>query len=89
MNRVSTVLENPGKSLNWKKNPGLNEPTLYMLQRFRKKQRHRRLSFVKNTVVYQDMVVWKPGTFQSYKIEELCLMLNCTSPCTNPLSQLY
>jgi hypothetical protein len=25
---------------------------------------------------------------QSHKIEELCLMLNCTSPCTNPLSQL-
>ena len=33
----------------------------------------------------QDMMVLKPGKLQSHKIEELCLMLNCTSPCTNPL----
>ena len=39
--------------------------------------------------VSQDMIVWKPGKVQSYKIEDLCLMLNCTSPCTNPLSQLH
>ena len=40
-------------------------------------------------IVCQDMMVWKPGKLQSYKIEGLCLMLNCTSPCTNPSSQLH
>jgi hypothetical protein len=40
-------------------------------------------------IVYQDMMVWKPGKLQSHKIEDLCLMLSCTSPCTNPLSQLH
>ena len=34
-------------------------------------------------VVCQDMMVRKPGKLQSHKIEDLCLMLNCTSPCTN------
>jgi hypothetical protein len=43
--------------------------------------------FLRATVC-QDMTAWNPGKLQSYKIEELCLMLNCTSPCTNPLSQL-
>jgi hypothetical protein len=36
----------------------------------------------------EDMMVRKPAKLQSYKIEDLCLILNCTSPCTNPLSQL-
>jgi hypothetical protein len=39
-------------------------------------------------IVCQDRMVWKPK-LQSHKIEELCLMLNCTSPCTNPLCQLH
>ena len=31
------------------------------------------------------MMIWKAGKLQSYKIEYFCcLMLNCTSPCTNP-----
>jgi hypothetical protein len=38
--------------------------------------------------VCQDMMVWKSGKLQRYKIEGLCLMLNCSSPCTNPLSLL-
>jgi hypothetical protein len=40
-------------------------------------------------IVCQDMMIWTPGKLQSHKIEDLCLMLNCTSPCTNPLSQLH
>jgi hypothetical protein len=32
---------------------------------------------------------WNPGKFQSHTIEGICLTLNCTSPCTNPLSQLH
>jgi hypothetical protein len=40
-------------------------------------------------IVCQDTMVWNPGKLQSYKIEDLCLMLNCTLPCTNPLSQLH
>ena len=35
------------------------------------------------------MMIWKLGKLQRYKIEGLCLMLNCTSPCTNPFSQLH
>ena len=35
------------------------------------------------------MMVWEPGKLQSNKIEDLCLMLKCTSPSTNPLSQLH
>jgi hypothetical protein len=36
-------------------------------------------------------MVWKPSKLQSHKIEDLwlCLMLNSTSPCTNPLSQFH
>ncbi len=40
------------------------------------------------TIVYRDIIVGKPGKLQSHKTEILCLMLNCTSPCTNPLSKL-
>jgi hypothetical protein len=45
--------------------------------------------FVDFSIVCQDMMVWEPGKLQSHKIEDLCLMLNCTSPCTNTLSQLH
>jgi hypothetical protein len=48
-----------------------------------------RLVNTRRNIVCQDMLVWKPGKHQSYKIEDLCLTLNCTSPCTNPLSQLH
>ena len=34
------------------------------------------------------MIVWNPGKLQSHKIEDLCMMLNYTLPCTNLLSQL-
>jgi hypothetical protein len=37
----------------------------------------------------QNRMVWKPGKLQSHKIEDLYLMLNRTSPCTNTLSQLH
>ena len=40
-------------------------------------------------IVCQDTMVRKPGKLQSHKIKDLCLMLNCSSPCTNPLSQLH
>jgi hypothetical protein len=41
--------------------------------------------FIFHSMVCQDMV-WKSGKLQSHKIEGLCLMLNCTSPCTNILT---
>jgi hypothetical protein len=44
-------------------------------------------------IVSQDMTVRNPGKLQNHNTEDLCnglcLLLNCTSPCTNPLSQLY
>jgi hypothetical protein len=47
-----------------------------------------RLSYKQtSSIVCQDMMLWKPGKLQGYKLEDLCLMLNCTSPCTNILSQ--
>ncbi len=41
------------------------------------------------SIVYQDIMVWNPGKFHSHKTEVLCLMLNCTLPCTNPLSSWW
>ena len=42
--------------------------------------------FIFHSMVCHDMMVWKRGKLQSHKIEGLCLLLNCTSPCTNPLT---
>jgi hypothetical protein len=41
------------------------------------------LSFLRH-----DMIVWKPGKLQSPKMKDLCLMLNCTSPCTNSFTRI-
>ena len=42
-----------------------------------------------NNPILSNIMVGKPGKPQSHKTEVLCLVLNCTSPCTNPLSKLH
>jgi hypothetical protein len=50
------------------------------------------LSFCRH-IACQDIMVWILEARQTSKLQNSgrpnCLMLNCTSPCTNPLSQLH